>query len=324
VINSVPRNYGESNAGSIKADEWRTLATLYLPIALVLLWADRPADEHSARLLGMLDHSMALFQAVILVCRYTMTVERANTYRQLLKTWVEGLTVHHPHTQSHAKRPIIHVAFHIYDFLLLFGPVISWWCFPFERAIGYLQKINTTDRVGGELEGILTKSFLRGATLRRWLRRPDCPDIIKHFKAIFDRAFGQRSEVVGTSPPLVKDGDRAQYMFNGTSFSRASTHLGNSLVLYYPSSSASTPIAGSIERILSHGEETSFIIRRQAPLPPGQSDPFLRYYPYFPAQTYSSKMQNTTDKVPPSLILSHCARFELSEDRAVVLNLSRS
>ncbi|KAF7372576.1 hypothetical protein MVEN_00120300 [Mycena venus] len=290
-IKSVPRNYGESNAGSIKADEWRTLTTLYLLIALVLLWADHPADEHSARLLGMLDHSMALFQAVILVCRYTMTVERATAYRHLLKAWVEGLTVHHPHTQSHVKRPIIHVAFHIYDFLLLFGPVISWWCFPFERAIGYLQKINTTDRVGGELEGILTKSFLRGATLRRWLRRPDCPDIIKQFKAIFDRAFGQRSEVVGTSPPLAKDGDRAQYMFNGTSFSRASMHLGNSIVLYYPSSSASTPIAGSIEQNLSHGEETSFIIRRQAPLPPGQSDPFLRYHPYFPAQTYSSKMQ---------------------------------
>ncbi|KAJ7642972.1 hypothetical protein DFH06DRAFT_999374, partial [Mycena polygramma] len=62
-INTVPRNYGESNAGTIKADEWRTLATLYLPIALILLWADRPTDEHSARLLGMLDHSMALFQA---------------------------------------------------------------------------------------------------------------------------------------------------------------------------------------------------------------------------------------------------------------------
>ncbi|KAJ7306722.1 hypothetical protein DFH08DRAFT_720715 [Mycena albidolilacea] len=204
------------------------------------------------------------------------------------------------------------------------GPLISWWYFPFERTIGYLQKINTTNRVGGELEGILTKSFLRGATLRRWLRRPDCPEIIKQFKAIFDRAFGQRSKVVGTSPPLVKDGDCAQYMYNGTSFSRASTHLGNSLVLYYPSSSASTPIAGSIERILSRREETSFIICRQAPLPAGQSDPFLWYYPYFPAQTYSSKMQNTTDTVQPSQILSHCARFEFSEDCAVVLNLSRS
>ncbi|KAJ6537918.1 hypothetical protein B0H19DRAFT_962152 [Mycena capillaripes] len=60
-----------------------------------------------------------------------MTVECATAYRTFLKTWVEGLTVHHPHTLHHAKRPNVHVAFHIYDFLLLFGPVISWWCFPF-------------------------------------------------------------------------------------------------------------------------------------------------------------------------------------------------
>ncbi|KAF7334170.1 hypothetical protein MVEN_02323200 [Mycena venus] len=36
-INSVPKNYGESNAGTIKADEWRLLATIYIPIALVLM-----------------------------------------------------------------------------------------------------------------------------------------------------------------------------------------------------------------------------------------------------------------------------------------------
>ncbi|KAJ6532080.1 hypothetical protein B0H19DRAFT_966607, partial [Mycena capillaripes] len=68
-----------------------------------------------------------------------MTAARAAAYRTFLKIWVEGLNVHHPHTLNHAKRPNVHVAFHIYDFLLLFGPVISWWCFPFERVIGYLQ-----------------------------------------------------------------------------------------------------------------------------------------------------------------------------------------
>ncbi|KAJ7212401.1 hypothetical protein B0H12DRAFT_972004, partial [Mycena haematopus] len=66
-INSVPKNYGESNAGTIKADEWRILATIYLPIALILLWGDcdgEPAEgSEASRLLGMLDHSMALFQA---------------------------------------------------------------------------------------------------------------------------------------------------------------------------------------------------------------------------------------------------------------------
>ncbi|KAJ3818491.1 hypothetical protein F5880DRAFT_1491291 [Lentinula raphanica] len=39
-VNSVPKNFGEAKAGSLKADEWRTLSTLYLPIALVILWGD--------------------------------------------------------------------------------------------------------------------------------------------------------------------------------------------------------------------------------------------------------------------------------------------
>nr|GAT44655.1 predicted protein [Mycena chlorophos] len=323
-VNSVPHNYGESNAGSIKADEWRTLATLYLPIALVLLWGDQSMDAQSARLFGVLDHAMCLFNAVDLVCRYTMTAERALKYREFLKIWVDGLTVHHPHTHAHAKRPNIHVAFHIYDFLLLFGPVISWWCFPFERMIGYLQQIHTTNRIGGELEGILTTSYFRGAALRRWLRRPDCPEIVQQFKALFDRAFTPRSQVIGTSPPLVQDGDRAHFTYRGVNFSRASAHLGNSLVLYSPAADAATPIAGSIVRIVSQGAATTFSIRRQALLPAGSLDPFARYHPYFPAVTYSSEMQDTYDDVDPSQVLAHCARFEFSEGRAVVVNLSRS
>jgi hypothetical protein len=39
-INSVPHNYGDVNAGTIKADEWHILSTVYHPIALVILWGD--------------------------------------------------------------------------------------------------------------------------------------------------------------------------------------------------------------------------------------------------------------------------------------------
>ncbi|KAE9407462.1 hypothetical protein BT96DRAFT_809392, partial [Gymnopus androsaceus JB14] len=47
-------------------------------------------------------------------------------------------------------QPNIHAAGHIYNFLLLFGPVLSWWCFSFEHLIGALQKINTNDHIGGK------------------------------------------------------------------------------------------------------------------------------------------------------------------------------
>ncbi|KAJ7745553.1 hypothetical protein DFH07DRAFT_776664 [Mycena maculata] len=50
----------------------------------------------------------------------------------------------------------------------------------------------------------------------------------------------------------------------------------NSLILYDPSTSASAPIAGSIEKIISRGDKTSFIIRHQAPLPTGEFNPLVR------------------------------------------------
>ena len=154
-LNSVPKNFGDAKAGSIKADEWRTLSTIFLPIALVTLWGDvngsAPSedDSESGLLLKALDHSMSLFQATILVCRHSMTTARASKYQQYVSMWIDGLRTLFPHTREGRIRPNIHAANHIYDFLLLFGPVMSWWCFPFERLIGTVQKINTNDHIGG-------------------------------------------------------------------------------------------------------------------------------------------------------------------------------
>ncbi|THU90390.1 hypothetical protein K435DRAFT_624220, partial [Dendrothele bispora CBS 962.96] len=64
-VNSVPKNYGDSAAGTIKADEWRTLSTIYLPIALITYWGDKncPPTEDFEALSEVLKHTMALFQA---------------------------------------------------------------------------------------------------------------------------------------------------------------------------------------------------------------------------------------------------------------------
>lgn len=145
----MPLNYGEASAGIIKAGEWRTLSTIHIPIALATLWGDEEFPEQP-HFLQLLDYSMALFEAVTLLVRNTMTLPRAVRYRLLLKYWVDNLYASHPHTESHRKKPNVHAAFHLYDFLVLFGPVMSWWTFPFERLIGVLQRINTNDKIGGK------------------------------------------------------------------------------------------------------------------------------------------------------------------------------
>ncbi|KAF8166801.1 hypothetical protein K438DRAFT_2065086 [Mycena galopus ATCC 62051] len=199
---------------------------------------------------------------------------------------------------------------------------MAWRCFPFERLIGALQKINTNDHIGGELEGTIVRSFWRGANLRRHLSRPDCPELIKQFKVLFDLTFSPHLDRSSESLPNENGKDRAHYTHQGVNYLRASTHLGNSLVMYYPSSSAMSPIAGSIQRISAEGEQTYFHIQRQAPLPLGKFDPFLPF-PHFPAKTYSSSMDDIIDKIQPISVLSHCARLEFSHDRAVILDLSR-
>ncbi|THU95217.1 hypothetical protein K435DRAFT_601491, partial [Dendrothele bispora CBS 962.96] len=151
-INSIPKNYGEASAGTIKADKWCTLSTIYLPIVLVTLWGDdgcAPPNDDSDQgiLFKALDHSMTLFQATIITCHYTTLVSHATAYREHLTYWVRELQVLYPHTHD-STCPNIHAAAHIYDFLFLFGPVLSWWCFPFKQLIGALQKINTDDHIG--------------------------------------------------------------------------------------------------------------------------------------------------------------------------------
>lgn len=148
---SVPSNFGSASAGTIKADEWRSLITVYIPIALISLWGadtSHPSDEVGTLLRTVLDHTMELVCAVYLVCARTATADRAHAYRSHIARYVANLTKIHP---TFALRPNHHAAFHIYDYLLLFGPAHSWWCFPFERLIGILQRLPVNHKSGESL-----------------------------------------------------------------------------------------------------------------------------------------------------------------------------
>ncbi|KAJ7089606.1 hypothetical protein C8R44DRAFT_613175 [Mycena epipterygia] len=213
---------------------------------------------------------------------------------------------------------------HIYDFLGLFGPALSWWAFPVERLIGVLGKINSNDHLGGEHEATILNTWIRGANLRRWITRPDCPTVLREFHRLFSLYLGMN---LGDKPEpekfSVKTAETrpAHYDHEGAHYSRSSTHLGNSLVLYVEAVSGKT-YAGSVEEIVVGKEKVEFKVRRQAPLPPGKNDPF-KIFPHFPAQTYSSKMSDRVDTIAPGSVIGHVARYEFSDERAVVLNLSR-
>ena len=71
-LGSVPLNFGHATAGHLKADEWRTLATVYLPIALIDLWGCDISTQ--SRNQALLNHTMDLFCATCIVRLRTMTM----------------------------------------------------------------------------------------------------------------------------------------------------------------------------------------------------------------------------------------------------------
>jgi len=182
---------------------------IYLPIALVSLWGastSHSSDELAVCLRIMLDHTMELVCAVYLACARTMSARRAQAYHSHITAYVGKLQEIHPTFSLQPNHP---VSFHIYDYLLLFGPVHSWWCFPFEHLIGIIQHIPINHKFGassskhkweswtyillGELENTMLLSYIKAARLHCWLARPDCLPAIQECAVLFDWVFNKNT-----------------------------------------------------------------------------------------------------------------------------------
>jgi hypothetical protein len=104
---------------------------------------------------------------------------------------------------------------------------------------------------------------------------------------------------------------------------RSSTHVGNSLIYFYPDGNySSLPVPGSIKYIYTLQGRTTFAVNRQLPMDYGASDPF-RHYPHFPAKLYSSNLSLQLENVEVQWVGCHFAHYRISRDHAVVLSLSR-
>jgi len=181
----------------------------------------------------------------------------------------------------------------------------------------------------GVLEATILKSYMRASNIRRWLRRPDCPAVIREFKRLFELSFvtsNRRAANFDTDDEAnfaKLTTEPAHFKYDGTNYSRASTHLGNSIVLFYPPNLESEAVAGSIQKIEVAEDGVHFWIQRQKPLAQSKHDPFSRF-PSYLAKTYSSSMSGQNpERIPIADVLGHAARFEFSDGRAVIVDLSR-
>jgi hypothetical protein len=68
-IDATPKDWGSPGSGTPKADEWGSMATIYLPIALISAWDGKEEDEEGRHRRQLLDLTMCIVQATWLACR---------------------------------------------------------------------------------------------------------------------------------------------------------------------------------------------------------------------------------------------------------------
>jgi hypothetical protein len=145
-LTGLPTNLGEPSHGKLKADQWRTLGTVYLPEALVCLWhRSSGANERSARCNKLLSVTLSLISAIAIACRRTTSPANAKLYLQHMKAYLDGLR---DLITDYQFRPNHYMALHLPEYLICFGPVHGWWTFPFERLIGLIQRLPNNSKMG--------------------------------------------------------------------------------------------------------------------------------------------------------------------------------
>lgn len=116
---------------------------------------------------------------------------------------------------------------------------------------------------------------------------------------------------------------RARFNHHGVIYARSSTHLGNSLIHFYPNGDKSLPpIPGSIKYIFATRHTVAFAVQRHLNKCAGTIDPFTRY-PDFPAKLYSAALADKLEVVEVDWVMSHFARWQISSGHVVVLSLSK-
>ena len=145
-VTPIPLDLGSASHGKLKADQWRTLGITHLPLSLIRLWGFRESrDPRSQKCKELLDVTISLMSAVILASSRVTSPSIAAAYLTHMKSYMEGIKKLFP---QYRFRPNHHMALHLHEYLCRFGPVHSWWTFPFERIIGMLQRIPTNFKIG--------------------------------------------------------------------------------------------------------------------------------------------------------------------------------
>lgn len=143
-VDRGPRRFGKAGQGHIKADQWRTIATILLPLVLIPQWSPG-GERHDEGRRAMLTNFLDLVAAVTLISAKSVTARRIERMAHHLREYCLGLRALFP---NYKIPPSLHQSFHLPELLHLFGPVTSFWGFPFERFNGIMHNFHHNGRRG--------------------------------------------------------------------------------------------------------------------------------------------------------------------------------
>lgn len=126
-IGRIPRKL-ESNFSSFTADEWKNWILIF--------------SVHTLK--GVVDEQhykcwCLLVDSCVLLCQYIITEQQINQAHVHLVEFCQQFEILYG---SECCTPNMHLACHLKECLLDFGPFSAFWCFPFERYNGILEGIS--------------------------------------------------------------------------------------------------------------------------------------------------------------------------------------
>jgi len=145
-VGSLPHDFGEAKAGTMKAYQWRIMWMIHIPLAFASLWS--PSSplfvQEEEDMSPVFDNIMQLAIATTLMGKHSQSKSRVASLRESMIAHMEGLKVLFPGFGV----PSYHTSIHIPDYIPVAGPTRNWWCFPFERMIGKLQRMGHNHQYG--------------------------------------------------------------------------------------------------------------------------------------------------------------------------------
>jgi hypothetical protein len=139
-LTRLPPMFGYTSGGSLKADQWRVVATLYAPLVLIQEWPTK--DPKTAIYLEL---TTDLMSAIYACTSHIVSPQSIDLYETHILAYLTNLKAHF---SCHGWVPNYHAALHIIELLEEYGPAYGWWTFPFERLIRELQNVPNNSRVG--------------------------------------------------------------------------------------------------------------------------------------------------------------------------------